>query len=107
MSRGSSDPRQIDEWLAGVDWPQAVRWTLVATVVLLVAWGTLTSFYTVQPEGEAVVKRFGKVVAIKQPGLHFKLPFGIDTQTFVPTARVLKEEFGFRTAVQSGKGGHR
>jgi membrane protease subunit HflK len=31
------------------------------------------------------------------PGLHFKLPFGFETVRFVPTARVLKEEFGFRT----------
>ncbi len=104
MSRGTPDPRHIDEWLAGVDWPQAVRRTLVAAVVLLIAWGALTSFYTVQPEGQAVVKRFGKVVAIKPPGLHFKLPFGIDQQTFVPTARVLKEEFGFRTAGQQDVG---
>jgi WD40 repeat protein/beta-lactamase regulating signal transducer with metallopeptidase domain len=60
--------------------------------------GTIaTSFYTVQPEGQAVVKRFGRVIAIKPPGLHFKLPLGIDRQTFVPTARVLKHEFGFRT----------
>jgi membrane protease subunit HflK len=31
------------------------------------------------------------------PGLHFKIPLGIETVTTVPTARVLKEEFGFRT----------
>src|SRR5690606_35965370 len=32
------------------------------------------------------------------PGLHFKLPFGIDTVQRVPAAQqVLKEEFGFRT----------
>ncbi len=56
-------------------------------VAVLIVWGGSTSIYTVQPEGQSVVKRFGKVVAIKPPGLHFKLPFGIDTQTFVPTAR--------------------
>ncbi len=67
---------------------------LLALVVLVGLW---TSIYTVQPEGEAVVKRFGRVVSIRQPGLHFKLPFGIDRAIFVPTARVLKEEFGFRT----------
>jgi len=65
-------------------------------LLLLCAW---TSVYTVQPEGEAVVKRFGRVVAIREPGLHFKLPFGIDRAYFVPTARVLKEEFGFRTVL--------
>jgi modulator of FtsH protease HflK len=56
-----------------------------------------TSYYIVQPEEEAVVKRFGRVIAIKQPGIHFKVPFGIDRVQAVPTARVLKEEFGFRS----------
>lgn len=103
MSR-SREPIHIDEWLAGVNWPRAARRALIALGVLLLVWGVMTSFYTVQPEGQAVVKRFGKVIAIKPPGLHFKLPFGIDRQTFVPTARVLKEEFGFRTAVQQDAG---
>src|SRR5690606_11231590 len=31
------------------------------------------------------------------PGLHFKLPFGIDTVQHVATERVLKQEFGFRS----------
>lgn len=79
----------------------AQRW--VATGVVLVAIGIVvllglwTSYYTVQPEGEAVVKRFGRVVRTSGPGLHFKWPFGIERAWFVPTRRVLKEEFGFRT----------
>jgi modulator of FtsH protease HflK len=43
------------------------------------------------------VQRFGKVIRTAGPGLHFKLPFGVETVRLVPTARVLKEEFGFRT----------
>ncbi|MEZ5275575.1 MAG: FtsH protease activity modulator HflK [Opitutaceae bacterium] len=70
---------------------------LTVPLLLLAAIGAYSSFYTVQPEEEAVVKRFGKVIGIKEPGLHFKIPFGIDRIRTVPTARVLKEEFGFRT----------
>ena len=70
---------------------------LVAVGIVLVVAGILTSFYTVQPDGQAVVKRFGKVVDTRGPGLHFKLPYGIDREYFVPTERVLKQEFGFRT----------
>lgn len=66
-------------------------------LLALLAFGAYTSFYTVQPEEEAVVKRFGAVVSVREPGLHFKLPFGIDRVEALPTARVLKEEFGFRT----------
>ena len=67
-------------------------------VLILLVWGGLTSFYTVQPEQRAVVKRFGSVTGITDPGLHFKIPFGIDQIQLVATERVLKQEFGFRTA---------
>jgi membrane protease subunit HflK len=70
---------------------------LVIALGLILLAAIFSSYYTVEPEGRAVVKRFGKVVAITDPGLHFKLPFGIDRATFVPTERVHKEEFGFRT----------
>lgn len=69
----------------------------LALLTVLIGFGAFTSYYTVQPEEQAVVKRFGKVVSIREPGLHFKLPFGIDKAYNIPTARVLKQEFGFRT----------
>ena len=100
--RHSGERSQFDEWLADID-VSRVMWIILFVILgLIIAWGIFTSYYTVQPEGQAVVKRFGKVIAIKDPGLHFKLPFGIDEQEFVPTARVLKQEFGFRTAAQEG-----
>ena len=68
---------------------------LVALVVALIfLW---SSWFTVQPEETGVVQRFGKIVRTAEPGLHFKWPYGIETVRLVPTARVLKEEFGFRT----------
>jgi membrane protease subunit HflK len=69
-----------------------------AAVGILAIWGVLSSYYTVQPEERAVVKRFGEVIKVNDPGLHFKLPFGVDKVQFVATERVLKQEFGFRTA---------
>ncbi|MBD3669721.1 MAG: FtsH protease activity modulator HflK [Gammaproteobacteria bacterium] len=66
-------------------------------ILLLLIWGVMTSFYTVQPEQRAVVKRFGSVSGITDPGLHFKFPYGIDKVQLVATERVLKQEFGFRT----------
>jgi membrane protease subunit HflK len=77
------------------------RWlplVIAGMVVLAVALGVMTTVYTVQPEERAVVKRFGAVIKTTDPGLHFKLPFGIDAIQRVATERVLKEEFGFRTA---------
>jgi modulator of FtsH protease HflK len=80
-----------------VQLPVNPKTLLAVPLLLLLLLGAYTSYFTVQPEEEAIVKRFGAVVATKPPGLHFKLPFGIDTVTNVPTARILKEEFGFRT----------
>src|SRR5260370_12976550 len=65
-------------------------------VILLIIL-TWTSFYTVQAESEAVVLRFGKFLKTVEPGLHFKLPLGIDQVTVLPTRRQLKLEFGFVT----------
>jgi membrane protease subunit HflK len=70
-----------------------------AAVALLSLAGT--SVYVVDPAEEAVVTRFGKMLSISEPGLHFKLPFGIDRQYTVNVKNVQTEQFGFRT-VSSG-----
>jgi len=73
-------------------------------IVLALAIAGWTSWFTVQPEETGVVQRFGKVMRTAEPGLHFKWPFGIEKAQMVPTARVLKEEFGFRsTTVTPGQ----
>ncbi len=56
-----------------------------------------SSYYVVDQKEEAVVLRLGKFNRITEPGLHFKLPFGIEQNYNIPTKRVFKEEFGFRT----------
>jgi modulator of FtsH protease HflK len=84
----------------GVSGPSA-RQIGIAVALALILWGGYTGIYTVQPEEQAVVKRFGSVFAISEPGLHVKLPFGIDAVQLVATERVLKEEFGFRTEATS------
>ncbi|HDZ62443.1 MAG TPA: FtsH protease activity modulator HflK [Nitrospirae bacterium] len=53
--------------------------------------------FTISPEEEGVVLRFGKYTRTVKPGLHFKLPYGIEKHYKVPVERQLKEEFGFRT----------
>lgn len=67
---------------------------ILLVLILLAIW---SSWFTVQPEETGIVQRFGKIVRTATPGLNFKWPYGIETVRLVPTARVLKEEFGFRT----------
>jgi membrane protease subunit HflC len=56
-----------------------------------------TTFYTVPAESEGVVLRFGRFSHIVPPGLHFKVPLGVDDVNVVPVKRQLKQEFGFGT----------
>lgn len=66
-------------------------------VIFLLVIGSYSSFYEVDTEETGVVLRFGKFVGFAESGLHFKIPFGVEQVYLVPTGRVLKEEFGFRT----------
>ncbi len=73
------------------------RIIFVAILILLILLGGQSSFYKVDTEETGVILRFGHFTGFAEPGLHFKLPFGIDRVYLVKTGRVLKEEFGFRT----------
>ena len=74
-------------------------WLLL--LVLLVAVGGYASVYTVAPEETGVIQRFGRYVRLTGPGLHFKLPFGVETVSKVKTGRNFQMEFGYRT-VEAG-----
>lgn len=56
-----------------------------------------TTAYKVDANENGVVLRFGKYISTTTPGLHFKLPFGIDKVYKIQVARQYKEEFGFRS----------
>lgn len=66
-------------------------------LVLLIGLSLWSAYYTVPSDSVAVVQRFGMYLKEVQPGLHFKLPLGIDKTTIVPVKRQLKQEFGFAT----------
>jgi modulator of FtsH protease HflK len=73
------------------------RGVIVLAVLALVGLAAWTAYYTVPSDSVAVVQRFGKYLKEVPPGLHFKLPLGIDAATIVPVKRQLKQEFGFTT----------
>jgi len=73
------------------------RRLIVIALIALVALGAWTAYYTVPSDSVAVIQRFGKYLKDVPPGLHFKLPLGVDTATIVPVKRQLKQEFGFST----------
>ena len=62
-----------------------------------------TSFYTVDDKQQAVVTTFGKVSDITQPGLHFKIPFGIQQVHKVDVNVYQRIELGYSS---DNKGGY-
>ncbi len=57
-----------------------------------------TAYYTIPSDSVGIVQRFGQYVSEQDPGLHFKIPLGVDKVTILPVKRQLKQEFGFATA---------
>jgi membrane protease subunit HflK len=92
--RGPFDPRRFTRggpFAGGID----PRGLALGALALLFLAGLARGVYTVGPESVGVVQRFGRYVGTVDPGLRFKLPFGIDTVTILPVRRQLKMEFGF------------
>ncbi len=73
----------------------------IAVILGIVILG-FSSVFTVKANQEAVILRFGKYSQTVGPGLHFKMPFGIDHVYAAEVKRIYNEEFGYRT-VRSGR----
>jgi membrane protease subunit HflK len=74
-------------------------WLVPILIILIALIGLGSMFYQVGPDEMGVVQRFGKYVRTTNPGLHMRLPFGIETVRRIKVTHVFKEEFGFRTAI--------
>lgn len=79
--------------------PPQVSLSTIRLVVaaLLAGWLVYSSVYQVESDEVGVLLRFGVHQENSPPGLHFKLPFGIDTVQSIQVQRQLTEEFGFET----------
>ncbi len=90
----AQDPIDLNQFRPPRMNPKSIRLVVAGVLILILV---LTSFVTIGPEEVGVVLRFGKYVRTMNPGLNFKLPFGIEKVYKVPVERQLKLEFGFRT----------
>ena len=82
---------------APMDGKKIGKMILFAAIALVLVIGIFTSFYTVDDKQQAVVTTFGRVSNITQPGLHFKLPFGIQKVHRVDVNVYQKIELGYTT----------
>jgi membrane protease subunit HflK len=87
-SNGSpKDPSSLDKGLKLI--------MLVVFIFPILAWLS-TGFYTVEPDQEGVIIRFGKYHATTQPGLRYKFPDPIDKVIKVSVTAINREIIGAR-----------
>jgi len=67
-------------------------------LLLLLVWIVPSIFYTVKPDEEGVVTRFGNFSHRTSPGLHFKLPSPIEHAQTPQITKIRHAEIGFRSS---------
>ncbi|MDB0014410.1 protease modulator HflK N-terminal domain-containing protein, partial [Alphaproteobacteria bacterium] len=71
------------------------RSILLLSIVFALIWGA-TGFYRVNPQQQGVVLRFGEWVRTSPPGLHYHLPYPIESVLRPEVTRDNRIEIGFR-----------
>lgn len=79
--------------------PRKIALGVAAVVVVILIFSIVSeTFYSIPADSQAVILRFGRFYSIQDPGLHSKIPLGVDEVYLVPLRRVQSMEFGFQTA---------
>ena len=75
---------------------------IIFGIIILGLW-LASGFYRVLPDEQGVVLRFGKYVNQTQPGLHYHLPYPIETAVTPKVTRVNRIDVGYRSAADTGR----
>jgi len=90
----------VDEYRRRFGLPgQSLLWLKLVVPLLLAMW-LLSGIYIVRPGEQGVVRRFGKVVRITEPGPHYRLPSPIERVDKPKIQQVRRIEIGFETIDQ-------
>jgi modulator of FtsH protease HflK len=90
--------QELKEHFGGI-----IKYLPYIVVILIIIVAVVGTIYSIGPDEVGVVQRFGKYHETTTPGLHMKLPFGIDKVSPVKVQRIFKEEFGTRTVTAGVK----
>jgi membrane protease subunit HflK len=76
----------------------------VGVIIAIVAglW-LLSGFYVVKQAERGVVLRFGKLQEVTEAGLHWRLPFPVDSVEKVDVQNVFQMEVGYRSDARTGR----
>ena len=95
---GSWQGRRLDP--ENIPWDEIAKWiwlVWIGLAVVLIGIFGMTTVYRIEASDKGVVLRFGKILETVEPGLHFKMPWPIETVYKVPVRRIQILEFGFET----------
>jgi modulator of FtsH protease HflK len=95
-----TEPREPETVTVGplrrATWLPARRRAWAGPLAALVITGyLLTGVFTVAADEQAVIRRFGRVVARLGPGIHYRLPWPVDRVNVIKTTSVMKTGVGF------------
>ena len=90
LEAGAVAPPRRWPWFAG-HW----RAWIGGLAALAVTGYLLSGIFTVAADEQAVIRRFGRVVARLGPGIHYRLPWPVDRVDVLKTTSVMKTGVGF------------
>lgn len=85
------------EWISKALRPWLSSRRIWALLIGVVGVWLLSGFYMVGPGEQGLVLTFGRLTAVRDSGLHYRLPAPIQSQFVVDTAQVRTAEVGYRT----------
>jgi len=92
----------LEKMFPGKKMPGGNKPFLLFGIIILGLW-LASGFYRVLPDEQGVVLRFGKYVNQTQPGLHYHLPYPIETALTPKVTRVNRIDVGYRSASDTGR----
>ncbi len=97
QQQGGGPPPQMEDLLEKLKEIKFSGGPVLIIIALAALFLASSMVYTVKVDEKGVIQRFGKRDRITGPGLHFKLPSGVEKVTKVKVKYVYKEEFGFKS----------
>ncbi|MGC9383113.1 MAG: FtsH protease activity modulator HflK [Kosmotogaceae bacterium] len=79
------------------DYTKLIKIIVPVIIIAVIAIYFLTGFYRVEPAEVGLVKRFGEYQKQVGPGLHYHLPYPIESIVIVNVSELRKKEIGFQT----------
>jgi membrane protease subunit HflK len=90
-------PPQMEDVLKQIKNVKLPGGTFLLGIIVLIAAIGYSCFFTIETGSVGVIQRFGKFERTSQPGLNFKMPFGIERVSKIFIEKVFREEFGLQS----------